>query len=85
MECPGETLKNYLIDQPGKCPSVNPLVTLGFIQWAEQIVDALMVIHSVSKECVHGDLRLENVLVGKHFMKLMNIYDISLRLLSHDS
>ena len=85
MECSGETLKKYLIDQPGKCPSVNPLSTLRVIQWTEQIVDALMVIHSMSKKCVHGDLRLENVLVGNNFMKIMNIYDISLRFLSRDS
>ena len=71
MECSGETLKKYLIDQPGKCPSVHPLSTLRVIQWTEQIVDALMVIHSVSKKCVHGDLRLESVLVGNNFMKIM--------------
>ena len=85
MECSGETLKKYLIDQPVNCPSMNPLSTLGVIQWTEQIVDALMVIHSVSKECVHGDLRLENVLVGNNFMKIMNIYNISLRFLSRNS
>ena len=73
MERPGNTLKKYLIDQPGNCPSVNPLSTLGIIQWTEQIVDALMAIHSMFQGCVHGDLRLENVLVGKYFMKIMNI------------
>ena len=68
MECPGTTLKYYLIDQPGNCPSVNPTSTTGVIQWAEQIVDALMMIHGLFEGCVHGDLRLENVLVWKHFM-----------------
>lgn len=66
MERSGETLKEYLMDQPGNCPSVNPSSTLGIIQWAEQIVDALMVIHSMFQGCVHGDLRLENVFVGKN-------------------
>ena len=73
MERSGETLKEYLIDQPGNSPSVNPSSTLGVIQWTEQIVDALMVIHSMFQGCVHGDLRLENVLVGKKFMEIMNI------------
>ena len=81
MERPGETLKKYLIEQPGKCPSLNPLSTLRVIQWTEQIVEALMVIHSMSEQCIHGDLRLQNVLVGNNFMKIMNIYDTSLRFL----
>lgn len=71
MERSGGTLKKYLMDQPGNCPSVNSLSTLGVIQWTEQIVDALMAIHRMG--CVHGDLRLENVLVGKCFIKIMNI------------
>jgi len=71
MERPGQTLKKYLMAQPGNCPSVNPLSIPGIIQWTAQIVDALMAIHSMG--CVHGDLRLENVLVGKYFMKMMNI------------
>ena len=69
MERSGETLKHYLVDQAGNCPSVNPLSTLGVIQWTEQIVDGLMEIHSMFNGCVHGDLRLQNVLVGKYFMK----------------
>ena len=69
----GETLKYYLIDQPGNCPSVNPLSTLGVIQWAEQIVDALIAIHSMFKGCVHGDLRLENVLVKYFIFIIMNL------------
>ncbi|XP_078380429.1 uncharacterized protein LOC144663380 isoform X1 [Oculina patagonica] len=63
MELSGKTLKYYLIDQPRNCPSVNPRSTLGVIQWTEQIIDALMVIHSMFEGCVHGDLRLENVLL----------------------
>ena len=69
MERSGETLKEYLIDRPGNCPSVNHSSTLVVIQWTEQIVDALMVIQSMFQGCVHGDLRLENVLVGKISLK----------------
>ena len=64
MERSGANLKYYLIDQPGNCPSVNPMSTMGVIHWAEQIIDALMVIYGMYAGCVHGDLRLENVLVG---------------------
>ena len=72
MECSGETLKYYLVHQPGNCPSTDPLSTLSVISWAEQIVDALLVIHRMFKGCVHGDLRLENVLVRKYIILVLN-------------
>ena len=67
-ECPGVDLKYYLIDQPGNCPARNPTSTENAIRWADQVVEALMSIYSIFDGCVHGDLRLKNVLVGKYFI-----------------
>jgi len=36
---------------------------LNVIRWAQQIVNALIFVHSMFQGCVHGDVRLENVLV----------------------
>ena len=67
-ECPGVDLKYYLIDQPGNCPAKNPITTMGVIRWAAQVVEALLSIYRMFYGCVHGDLRLKNVLVGKYFI-----------------
>ena len=62
----GQSLKSYLVEKTGNNPAVadNSLAILNVIRWAQQIVNALMVVHSISQGCVHGDLRLENVLVS---------------------
>ena len=41
------------------------MAVLNVIQWAQQIVNALVVVHDTFQGCVHGDLRLENVLVSE--------------------
>ena len=41
---------------------------MGVIRWAAQVVEALLSIYSMFDGCVHGDLRLKNVLVGKYFI-----------------
>ena len=67
-ECPGVDLKKHLIDQPRNCPAKNPVATMDVIRWADQVVEALMSIYSMFDGCVHGELQLENVLVGKYFL-----------------
>ena len=67
-ECPGVDLKYYLIDQPGNCPAKNLVATMGLIRWAAQVVEALLSIYGMVDGSVHGDLRLENVSVGKYFI-----------------
>ena len=66
-ECPGVDLKYYLIHQPGNCPAQNPMATMGVIHWADQIVEALILLYSMADGCVHGDLCLQNVLVRRYF------------------
>ena len=78
MECSGESLKYYLVHKPENCPSMNSSSTLSVISWAEQIVDALLVIHDMVEGCVHGDLRLENVLVRKYIILVLNLLTIRL-------
>jgi len=49
---------------------------LNVIRWAQQIVNALIFVHSMFHGCVHGDLRLENVLLDSSNLlnvKLSNI------------
>ena len=41
---------------------------MGVIRWAAQVVEALLSIYNMFDGCVHGDLRLKNVLVGKYFI-----------------
>ena len=67
-ECPGVDLKYYLIDQPGNCPANNPMTTMVVIRWAAQVVEALLSIYRMFDGCVHGDLRLKNVLVRKYLI-----------------
>lgn len=74
MECPGPDLKSYLITQPEK-----PMAMMSVNQWAEQIIDALMLIHSMFDGCVHGDLRLENVLLDSSNLHNIKLSNISLR------
>ena len=62
-ERPGETLKSYLVNHPGNNPADNSMSVLNVIRWAQQIVNALIFVHCMFQGCVHGDLRLENVLV----------------------
>ena len=58
----GESFKSYLVEHSGNNPADNSLtVAPAVLRWAQQIVDALIVVHS--KGYVHGDLRLVNVLV----------------------
>lgn len=60
----GESLKSYLVEHSGNNPADNSLtVAPAVLRWAQQIVDALIVVHS--KGYVHGDLRLVNVLVSQ--------------------
>lgn len=60
----GESLKTYLVEHSGNNPAYNFLtVAPAVLRWAQQIVDALIVVHS--KGYVHGDLRLANVLVSQ--------------------
>ena len=62
----GQSLKSYFFEHTGSNPAVpdNSLAISNVIPWAQQIVNALMVVHSTFQGCVHGDLRLENVLVS---------------------
>ena len=66
MERPGVTLKSYLVDHPGNNPADNSMSVLNVIRWTQQIVNALIAVHSMFNGCVHGDLRLENVLVSEY-------------------
>ena len=60
----GESLKTYLVEHSGNNPADNFLtVAPAVLRWAQQIVDALIAVHS--KGYVHGDLRLANVLVSQ--------------------
>ena len=67
-ECPGVDLKYYLIDHPGNCPANNPMTTMVVTRWAAQVVEALLSIYRMFDGCVHGDLRLKNVLVRKYLI-----------------
>ena len=58
----GQSLKSYLGSNPAVAD--NSLAIFNVISWAQQIVEALMVVHGTFQGCVHGDLRLENVLVS---------------------
>ena len=44
------------------------MATMRVIRWAAQVVEALLSINSMFDGCVHGDLRLKNVLVRKYFI-----------------
>ena len=66
MERPGVTLKSYLVDHPGNNPADNSMSVLNVIRWTQQIVNALIAVHSMFHGCVHGDIRLENVLVSEY-------------------
>ena len=61
----GESLKTYLVERSGNNPADNSITVANVLRWAQQIVDALSVIHGTFQGCVHGDLRLENVLVSR--------------------
>ena len=51
----GKSLKTYLVELSGNNPTDNSLtVAHAVLRWAEQMVDALIVVHS--KGYVHGDL-----------------------------
>ena len=58
----GQSLKSYLGSNPVVVDS--SLAIFNVIRWAQQILNALMVVHGTFQGCVHGDLRLENVLVS---------------------
>ena len=66
LERPGVTLKSYLIDHPGNNPADNSMSVVNVIRWTQQIINALIAIHSMFHGSVHGDLRLENVLVSEN-------------------
>ncbi|CAH3025329.1 unnamed protein product, partial [Porites evermanni] len=57
----GESLKTYLVEHSGNNPADNSMTAAHVLRWAQQILDALIVVHSMGY--VHGDLRLGNVLV----------------------
>ena len=61
----GESLKSYLVEHSGNNPADNSMTVANVLRWAQQIVDALSVIHGTFQGYVHGDLRLENVLVSR--------------------
>ena len=61
----GGSLKTYLVEHSGNNPEDNSMTVENVPRWAQQIVDALSVIHGTFQGCVHGDLRLENVLVSR--------------------
>ena len=61
----GESLKTYLVERSGNNPADSSITVANVLRWAQQIVDALSVIHGTFQGCVHGDLRLENVLVSR--------------------
>ena len=61
----GGSLKTYLVEHSGNNPADNSMTVANVPRWAQQIVDALSVIHGTFQGCVHGDLRLENVLVSR--------------------
>ena len=63
-ERPAVTLKSHLVDDPGNNPSENNMLVVNVIRWAHQIINALIAVHNLFQGCVHGDLRLENVLVS---------------------
>ena len=58
----GQPLKSYLGSNPAVADNSSAIFNV--IRWAQQIVNALMVVHGTFQRCVHGDLRLENVLVS---------------------
>ena len=61
-KCKGN-LKSQIFDNPEAAPAGtrNPDVFRGVCRWAREITGALAFIHS--QEVVHGDLKLENILV----------------------
>lgn len=59
----GESLKTYLVEHSGNNPADNSMTVAHVLRWAQQILDALIVVHSMGY--VHGDLRLGNVLVSQ--------------------
>ena len=44
------------------------MTTMVVIRWAAQVVEALLSIYRMFDGCVHGDLRLKNVLVRKYLV-----------------
>ena len=58
-KCKGNLIFSELESPPGR--SENPTTVKEVCRWAEQIIDGLAYIHA--KGVVHGDLKLENMLV----------------------
>ena len=44
------------------------MTTMVVTRWAAQVVEALLSIYRMFDGCVHGDLRLKNVLVRKYLI-----------------
>ena len=59
----GESLKTYLVEHSGNNPADNSMTVAHVFRCAQQILDALIVVHSTGY--VHDDLRLGNVLVSQ--------------------
>ena len=57
-----DSLKNYIFKNEKRIPWKTKKAAALTFQWSKQILDALEFIHS--KEIVHRDLKLDNVLVS---------------------
>ena len=68
----GESLKTYLVEHSGNNPADNSMTVTHVLRWAQQILDALIVVHSMGY--VHGDLRLGNVLVSQGLVFLFCLF-----------
>ena len=58
-----DSLKNYIFKNEKRIPWKTRKAAALTFQWSKQILDALEFIHS--KEIVHRDLKLDNVLVSE--------------------
>lgn len=57
-----ESLKSHIFDTDHRIPWKTPNAAAVTFQWTKQILDALEFIHS--KNIVHRDLKLDNILVS---------------------